>query len=607
MPVNELDLSNDVIGPYNRLSASQVITYDGCPRQWFYEKVYKFQIPQYPVMYVGKAVEETFCRVLMESPFLIPSGAHRETMQATPLGEDGRPSRDAGVMFPAQHIIPLQENEVPQTIEGLKKWAHRRVDAHFEACLIKQKQEWEKHVRKAGDWDEVNPEACRIMVLNAIEFHFEEIESCMNEVTASEIEQWRTGVRHQVPSPDGFGLRFPNGKHPFSGEGKLSFPEAWELTRPWFVNPHAQDFAMNAIHPDFWFQGEYDLVYRWGGRTKIVDLKASNGTSFRSEGYEHQLQMYAMLWWVTHERVHSVDELEIWYVGHPSKKVIEVPTTDQLLEIETRLKSLYDELKLTTPTIEDCPPQPTPIHTYAPGGVLVEGSNDSRCDQCSWSAICPGSKGSDPQIPNEMQLAGTNHSLDIVPLGETVVRLNLKCRVFSVMPRPEPALPAVRIVQGQAFGQFETRSIKPGDPRIETISKLSKDQEILIENAIVQSTFKGEILIKFDPWTQIHFENEDLETSTILGHRTRWNIGGIVAYTFSKGGIGAGGKPWLRKGVVLFDSTGCIHIDGWDNQWGPQYDMLVPGDTVVFSNLSLDAWAAQLRGDIQHNTSFRRI
>ncbi|MDA1168622.1 MAG: hypothetical protein O2866_07045, partial [archaeon] len=167
--------------------------------------------------------------------------------------------------------------------------------------------------------------------------------------------------------------------------------------------------------------------------------------------------------------------------------------------------------------------------------------------------------------------------------------------------------PAIRIVQGQAFGQFETRSIKPGDPRIETISKLSKDQEILIENAIVQSTFKGEILIKFDPWTQIHFENEDLETSTILGHRTRWNIGGIVAYTFSKGGIGAGGKPWLRKGVVLFDSTGCIHIDGWDNQWGPQYDMLVPGDTVIFSNLSLDAWAAQLRGEIQHNTSFRRI
>jgi hypothetical protein len=607
MPVNNLDFSNDNVGQFNRLSASQVITYDGCPRQWFYEKVYKFQIPQFPVMYVGKAVEEAFCRVLMESPFLIPSGAHRETLQPTPLGDDGRPSLDAHLMFPAQHLIPLPEHEVPQTFEELKKWAYRRVDAHFDSCLLRQKQEWEKHLRKAGDWSDVDPEACKTMVLNAIEFHFEEIQQCIHEINDTELEEWRAGTRYKVPSPDGYGVRFPMNKNPFAGVGQISIAEAWELARPWFVDPHAQDFAMNAVHPDFWFQGEYDLVYRWGNRIKIVDLKASDGTSFRSEGYEQQLQMYAMLWWTTHEKAQTVDGLEIWYVGHPSKKIIDVPTIEQLSEIESRLKALFEELKLTTPSLNDCRPEPKSIHTFSPGGKVVEDSLGSRCDQCSWSTICPGSRGSEPNIPNEIQLAGTNHSLDIIPLGETVVRLNLKCRVFSVMQRPAPSLPAVRIVQSQAFAQFETRSIKPDDPRIEAFEKLSKDQEIFIENAIVQSTFKGEILIKFDPWTLIHFDDRGLEYSTILGHRTRWNVGGVVAYTFSKQGIGAGGKPWLRKGVVLFDSSGCIHIDGWENQWGPQYDMLEPGDTVVFSNLSLDAWASQLRGDIQHNTSFRRI
>ena len=36
---------------------------------------------------------------------------------------------------------------------------------------------------------------------------------------------------------------------------------------------------MNAVHPEHWFQGEYDLVYRWGNQIKIVDIKASLGNS----------------------------------------------------------------------------------------------------------------------------------------------------------------------------------------------------------------------------------------------------------------------------------------------------------------------------------------
>ena len=38
MPATILDKENDVIGPYNRLSASQVNSFQSCPRLWFYEK-----------------------------------------------------------------------------------------------------------------------------------------------------------------------------------------------------------------------------------------------------------------------------------------------------------------------------------------------------------------------------------------------------------------------------------------------------------------------------------------------------------------------------------------------------------------------------------------
>ena len=42
MPATILDRDNDTVGPYNRLSASQVNSFNSCPRLWFYEKKLHF-------------------------------------------------------------------------------------------------------------------------------------------------------------------------------------------------------------------------------------------------------------------------------------------------------------------------------------------------------------------------------------------------------------------------------------------------------------------------------------------------------------------------------------------------------------------------------------
>lgn len=68
MPATIVDQENDVVGPYNRLSASQVNSFQSCPRLWFYEKNLHFKFPQVPVLFVGRAVEDAFCRMLRESP-----------------------------------------------------------------------------------------------------------------------------------------------------------------------------------------------------------------------------------------------------------------------------------------------------------------------------------------------------------------------------------------------------------------------------------------------------------------------------------------------------------------------------------------------------------
>ncbi|MBT6922936.1 MAG: hypothetical protein HOA35_00175, partial [Euryarchaeota archaeon] len=75
MPVRLAINDDDSVGPYNRLSASQVNAYTACSRMWFYEKVRRFKMPQIPVLFVGRAVEEAFCRMLQESPALLAPGA----------------------------------------------------------------------------------------------------------------------------------------------------------------------------------------------------------------------------------------------------------------------------------------------------------------------------------------------------------------------------------------------------------------------------------------------------------------------------------------------------------------------------------------------------
>ena len=80
MPVRLATPSEDSVGPYNRLSASQVNTYRSCPRLWFYEKVRRFKMPQIPVLFVGRAVEEAVCRMLMESPALLVANASSDTL-----------------------------------------------------------------------------------------------------------------------------------------------------------------------------------------------------------------------------------------------------------------------------------------------------------------------------------------------------------------------------------------------------------------------------------------------------------------------------------------------------------------------------------------------
>ena len=52
----------------------------------------------------------------------------------------------------------------------------------------------------------------------------------------------------------------------------------------------------------------------------------------------------------------------------------------------------------------------------------------------------------------------------------------------------------------------------------------------------------------------------------------------------------------------MYNSNQSIKVSGWANDWGHQFDMAEEGDFILLSNLELDAWANQLRGQIGRNS-----
>jgi len=602
MPVTDVVLEDDSVGPYDRLSSSQVNTYRSCKRMWFYEKVLKLKILQIPVLYVGRAVEEAICRTLKESPSLMLKTASELTLSNIPIDTNGKPSRDSSAKWPANRIIPLPIEKRPTSIGELENWALARLEIHLPTALENARKDWARQERKSGDWSEVKYDYCLEMCLNGIRFHLDEVNLCYNTVDDATLTDWRQGKRDHWPAPDGYGYHLV-GKHSLSVDGPVTIAEAWEIARPWFVEPESENFSMNAIHPDYWFQGEYDIVYRWDGNIKIVDIKASKGIGDRSGDYVEQLRMYAMLWWATHEKKETIDDLEIWYLGANVKKTVSTPSINEMSKMESELNQLYIDIKVEKPSIENCPATPMPLRGFSEGGVSTTAPVDMvRCDRCDWQSICSGGSGEEYSlVDNEFYIPGLVSQINTVDIKDLNVRFNLEVVIDSIN-YPEEKPPEMKVSQSNNLARVDFLSSKSQEGKPTYPQLLTKGQNIFLKNVILTSNFKGELTIKVDPLAEILVSGEGLEFQSLLDFRARWNIAGMLAYKYERKGIGRTGREWHRKGMVILNENNSIKVSGWANDWGHQYEMAEEGSYVLLANIELDAWANQIKGQIGRNS-----
>lgn len=609
MPVHRANPATDRVGAYNRLSASQANTYNACPRLWYYQRVYRFKMPQIPVLFVGRAVEEALCRVLRDSPSLVVGTAPADVLGPSPYTEDGLPVPRDEASWPAHALMPLFPHERPDSLESLEAWALERCAVHLPPSLERAKEAWQNDERRAGDWDEVDPEACLAMVKAGLRFHLAEVERCFVNGGGPFLASWRLGERLAHPSPDGFPSEPFTSRHPLAMDGNVTWFEAWELARPWFVDPDAPGFTMNAIHPEHWFQGEYDLVYRWSGKTVIVDIKASLGANDRSGDYVVQMRDYAMLWYVTHGRNETVDGLEIWYLKHPSIKHVEVPTTDELLAIEAELETMWQRLRASTPSLEACPPQPAPMRGFGPGGVATEPPEQTRCSVCDWQAICPGGNGPESvNLPAMYQLPGSLQSMSIEAIGPLNPRITVRGELFSVGRASGNRPQTMTLHQGPHVAQIQVVATNDSDGSPTVTVEPVKGQAVLVRDAVFTVNWKGEIVLKIDPMARVEADHgPHPPSSSLFDVPAKHNIGGMVIYTYEKSGVGKTGKRWSRKGMMIMDSTGATKVEGWADDWNPQYDLVEVGDVVVLANVGLDAWASEVRADYTRNSTLQIV
>ena len=591
MPVRRANPDVTGVNPYQRLSASQVITWKTCPRLWYYSYIPKLKSPLPPQILRGNAVEDCISRILRESPVLIsPSDGN---LISSPLNSDGSVSYESEDGWVCPEFEPRTKETWPKSRKQLRDWALSRVDVHFDYCWNNAISDWESSPNRIGKSDDIDPNEGRQMIIAGLNLHLDQVELCLNKNGGVYLDSWRSGeFRPEWPAPDGFPKKW-NIPHPGAEQrnSPMSWVEAWEISRPWFVDPDGSSFSETTCHPDDWFQGEYDLVYRWTGGIRIVDLKASVGKGDRSGGYIEQLRLYSWIWWETHERNNEVEGLEIWYLGPGTVKDVPMPNESEMLEYNDELEKLYQKIHSKVPDITDCPPEPLPLRYFDIGGKpsnpAIDPNPKARCVRCELRGIC---ENSDYELilPSEKRLERFSHAWPITAMNNiktrhTVIGDVRELNGPNINPNGEIDL-SFRLVDGYERAKVKVHRFGG----LKNVSRsIQNESRVKIENALT-SIWRSELVIDLDSDSVVSIAKEE-ESAPMIEVETRVNVVGRIW------SINAfpNGKGVARWSITLVDDSGSVGIVAF-KQFIPVIAAgLSRGDEIAILNGEIGEFAGQ--------------
>ena len=553
----------------SRLSASGLTTYLRCPRQWYLTRKVGLSSPSSIGQVTGLVVEDALCRVLMHRP---------------------------GPM---------------DSMEELRTWAYEHCKEEAMKAWHEGEEAWNARLwkRDDSDWSTVEVENYEQKVRHGVDLFLEEVEACFIQDGGPFLEQYRSGTSpFNVPSPAwGETPLFPvpekvrslqardwSMDHSFQWheQGKaIRWDEAWEIARPWFKDPRVHQ-PQRMFHPEGWAAGELDLVLRWDGNIRLVDIKSGDPTSRFAASLQHQLRFYAWLWHETHSG-QTIDGLEGWYLTGPHRLTYDPPTKH---EIETMTDEFYSINKSMMSMGSG------PVALPAPPGKACSG----EAAGCHWCSLGTDQDGS---IINDELLASitSTRSMEIASPSQPLSSIPNRVHVHGTFtgawgPLPnhfgEPVLGAMLVAGG---AQITVEESEPG-----SYSALHDGPkgEIVILNALpgvwrgsprLYLDSKSEILTVADAEAYFSKSGRELksETTRIGLLRTRANVEGIVLSLRKRSGVRLDEKPWTMFAMHLWDGTHVVEIAAFGSSISGQMEGLRPGDRVALMAAEL-GWRAGL-------------
>ena len=460
-----------------RLSASSLTTFRRCPKQWFLNYRIGLRGPLSPHQVMGIEVEDGLCSLLMER---------------------AQPS---------------------ESLEDLSEWILSKVPEMAAKVLEQGRKVFADSMWSEGDFDEhFNNELVEQMLSNGLGLQLEEVAAC---------HQAGGGLyEFDIPapcfdSPPHFALpekvnqkvKWKDEPHEFSKNG-ITWADAWEIARPWVKDPRNPQ-PQRMYHPDRWAAGECDLVLRWDGKNRIVDIKMGDGEGKFASSLADQLNFYAWLWNETHDS--SCEGLEGWYLTNGLRKVIEV---NPLSTKEYR--SVLNQMQVwssdnTLPLTEPC---------------------DGEAGGCRWCATT--------EVPYDSPTITIPHE----PLSSIPSRVNVKGKLQGAWgPLPnhygEPVLGAMI----QAGDKMVT--LEESQPGAFPAMHDAPNGEVIITGALPGVWRKQPRLYLDNLSTIVSESNAELTRMGML--RTKANVEGVVLSCQRRDGKRIDGRPWSMVSFHLWD------------------------------------------------------
>ena len=558
-----------------RLSASSLTKYLRCPKQFFLGNKLGLSSPKSIYQILGIVLEDSICSILMRRPVSINS------------------------------------------LEGLREWCYNLADEEAKHCFQLGKENWDSTIWQNTEqsWEDVDVEELSRKIKNGLSLFLEEVQKCYNSNGGPYLEQFRKGESpYNIPSPAwgeepifpiadkvrNFGMRSWSKDEPITwkkGGEPVAWGEAWEIARPWVKDPRVHQ-PQRLFHPDGWAAGELDLVLRWDGNIRLIDIKSGNPSSKFSESLIHQLNFYAWLWHETHEK-QIVDGIEGWYLDNSVRTQYEVPSDLEMTKLGKKYKNIHREML-------DLGEGPVKFPDHYP-------------EPCKKSAGCFWCSFGQKDLEREYDFLTNLEKIDVKisppsqKIGDIQSRINVRGKFTGQWgPLPnhysEPVLGAMVSVSGT---QITVEESEPNSfPKLHDYS----DGEVMIINAL-PGVWRGNSRLYLDHKSEIISLKDDniestnnLELTRIGLMRTRANVEGVVISIAKRDGVRLDEKPWSMVNLHIWDGAHVAEVVAFGSSITNQITDLSPLDRIkiVSAELGWRSSLPQLRID-QRSTRLTKI